>query len=120
MVVQPTCLGGFSVVDVKLKVWSLIVQWIRRFVSSPSSWVFFMAYWFNLHFGASCLNVLSRHFSFNPRALPPFYRSLLLAWRAADDGFSSRRPSLVMALSSPHVFTLAARMTANSLSLPAI
>ena len=114
VVVQPTCLGGFSVVDVKLKVWSLIVQWIRRFVSSPSSWVFFMAYWFNLHFSASCIDVLSRPFSFNPRALPPFYRSLLLAWRSADGGFSSSRSSLVMALSSPHFFTLAAGMTAKS------
>ena len=28
--------GGFSVVDVKLKTWSLTVQWIRRLVFSPA------------------------------------------------------------------------------------
>ena len=38
VVVQPTLFGGFSVVSVKLKVWSLVAQWIKRFASSPSSW----------------------------------------------------------------------------------
>ena len=37
VVVQPTLFGGFSVVKVKFKVWSLVAQWIKRFASSPSS-----------------------------------------------------------------------------------
>ena len=35
-VVQPSLFGGFSVIDVKLKVQSLVVQWIKRFASSPA------------------------------------------------------------------------------------
>lgn len=42
VLVQPFCLGGFSVVDFQSKVSALHVQWVRRFVSSPSSWVSFM------------------------------------------------------------------------------
>ena len=47
VVVQPFCLGGFSVVDFQCKVLALHVQWVRRFVSSPSSWVSFMVFWFS-------------------------------------------------------------------------
>ena len=46
VVVQPSCSGGFSVVDIKRKVWALLAQWVRRFVSSPSDWTTFMSYWF--------------------------------------------------------------------------
>ena len=42
VVVQPSCLDGFSVVDFQCKVMALQVQWVRRFVSSSSSWVSFM------------------------------------------------------------------------------
>ena len=38
VVVQAPSVGGFSVVDVKLKVQSLLVQWVRRFVTAQSSW----------------------------------------------------------------------------------
>lgn len=113
VVVQPTCSGGFEVVDVKLKVWSLVVQWIRRFSSSPSAWSSFMSYWFRSLFDASCLDVFSRPFSFDPRVLPPFYRSLLLAWRAVDGGFSVSRSSLIMASSSPHHLVVAPNMSAK-------
>ena len=41
VVTQPTAAGGFSVVDIKSKVFSLLVQWVRRFLSSPSGWVSF-------------------------------------------------------------------------------
>ena len=41
VVSQPTAAGGFSVVDIKSKVFSLLVQWVRRFSSSPSGWVSF-------------------------------------------------------------------------------
>lgn len=55
VVVQPSLLCGFSVVDIKFKVWSLLAQWVRRFSSSPSSWVVLMAFWFKSHFNASSL-----------------------------------------------------------------
>ena len=37
-VTQSPLFGGFSVVDVSFKVWALLGQWVRRFVSSPSYW----------------------------------------------------------------------------------
>ena len=103
VVVQPSLFGGFLVVDVKLKVWALLVQWVRRFTSSSSGWVSFMSFWFNFHFGASPLDVFSRPYSYDPRVLPPFYRSLLLAWRGLDGSFSVSRDALVHGASSTHV-----------------
>ena len=103
VVVQPSLFGGFSVVDVKLKVWALLDQWVRRFTSSSSGWVSFMSFWFNFHFGASPLDVLSQLYSYHPRVLPPFYRSLLLAWRGLDGSFSVSRDALVYGASSAHV-----------------
>ena len=44
VVVQPRSLGGFAVVDFFSKVH---VQWVRRFIVSPSSWVSFMVFWFS-------------------------------------------------------------------------
>ena len=38
VVVQPLTLGEFSVVNVKLKVSSLLSQWVRRFAVNPSGW----------------------------------------------------------------------------------
>jgi len=52
-IIQPSLLGGFPVVDFKLKVWSLLSQWVRRFASSPSGWVSFMSFWFRPCFDAS-------------------------------------------------------------------
>ena len=49
-VVQTSCLGGFSVVDFQCKVMAPHVQWVRPFVSSPSSWVSFMVFWCQLFF----------------------------------------------------------------------
>ena len=103
VVVQPSLFRGFSVVDVKLKVWALLGQWVRRFASSFSGWVSFMSFWFNFHFGASPLDVFSRPYSYDPRVLPPFYRSLLLAWRGLDGSFSVSRDALVYGASSAHV-----------------
>ena len=64
VIVQHTCLGGFSVVDVRLKVWSLLAQWVKCFASSCSGWVFFMSFWFQLSLSASPLDVCSCPFSF--------------------------------------------------------
>lgn len=80
VVVQPNCCGGFSVVDVNLKVSALLVQWIRRFASSPNSWVSFLVYWFNLRLGLSPVQVFANPPVFDVN-LPPFYVSLLHAWR---------------------------------------
>lgn len=38
--------GGFSVVNVKFKVWSLLGQWVKRFASSSAGWISFLTYWF--------------------------------------------------------------------------
>ena len=58
VVVQPCCAGGFGVVSIQLKVYALLVQWVRRFVVSSSGWALF----FRLHcracFGQSPWDVL--------------------------------------------------------------
>ena len=89
-------------VDIKLKVWSLLGQWVKRFASSPSGWVLSMSYWFSNRLDASPMEVFSRPFSFSPSRLPPFYKSLLSAWRGLDGSFSATRDSLVFGLSSCH------------------
>ena len=87
--VQPFCLGGFSVVDFQCKVLALHVQWVRRFVSSPSSWVSFMVFWFSSVLAAPPHAVFSSPNDFAVDFLPPFYRSLLLAWRACKGSFQA-------------------------------
>ena len=114
VVVQSPSLGGFSVVDVKFKVWSLLVQWIRRFASSPSFWTAFLHFWFRTAFNEPVISVLSYPFRFSPAVLPPFYRSLILAWRAMDGSFSSSRSSLVMASMDPYLIASVSDMTAQS------
>ena len=47
VVTQPPTAGGFSVVDIKLQFSSLLVQWIRRYASSPSGWVTIFSFWFS-------------------------------------------------------------------------
>ena len=94
--------GGFSVVNIKYKVSSLLGQWVKRLSSSSAGWISRLCFWLCYHFSASPLEVFSRPFAFNPRVLPPFYRSLLLAWRDLDGSFSSSRNSLVYGSSSCH------------------
>ena len=79
VVVQPPSLGGFSVVNVKLKVSSLLRQWVRHFAANPSGWTLLMTYWFLSCFGTSPSVVLAPPHSFNHSVLPAFYSSLLLA-----------------------------------------
>ena len=114
VVVQPSLFGGFSVVSVKFKVWSLIAQWVKRFASSPASWTAFMSYWFSCCFGVTPTDVFSRPWDFDPKLLPCFYESLVLAWRSLDGSFSVVRASLVMGSSSPHSLTLVEGMTTKS------
>ena len=58
VVVQPPDQGGFSVVDVQQNVSSLLVQWVRRFVSSYANWSHCLTFWF-----CSVLDVLCKNFS---------------------------------------------------------
>ena len=89
VVVQPSCLGGFSVVDFQCKVMALHVQWVRRPVSSPSSWVSFMVFWFSSRLAAPPHLVCSAPLCFSPDSLPPFYPSLLTAWRACKGSLTA-------------------------------
>ena len=114
VMVQAPSVGGFSVVDVKLKVQSLLVQWVRRFLLASSSWSALLVFWFFSIFNSTPVEVFSRPFAFSPRALPPFYQSLLLAWRSVDGSFSRSRSALVMASTDPHQFALASSMSAKS------
>ena len=72
LVVQDSSVGGFYVVDVKLKVQSMLVLWVKRYVTSSSSWSAFLSFWFHSVFNSSPVDVFSRPFAFSPRALPPF------------------------------------------------
>ena len=88
-VVQPSCLGGFSVVHFQCKVMALHVQWVRWFVSFPTSWVSFMVFWFSSLLAAPPHLVFSAPLCFSPDSLPPFYRSLLTAWRACKGSLTA-------------------------------
>ena len=114
VVIQPSLLGGFSVVDVKFKVWSLLSQWVKRFASSPSGWVDFMSFWFKSCFDSSPFEVFSDPFSFSPSCLPPFYKSLLIAWRGLDGSFSVSRRSLVFGSLCPHFCSPVSSMSTKS------
>ena len=88
VVVQPTSCGGFSVVDVELKVWALLLQWVRRLSVSPSTWVSFFSFWCVRTWGVSPVQVLSTPYRFcDLRRLPCFYRALLSAWSSAGGLF---------------------------------
>ena len=114
VVIQLSLLGGFSVVDVEFKVWSLLSQWVKRFASSPSGWVDFMSFWFKSCFDSSPFEVFSDPFSFSPSCLPPFYKSLLIAWRALDGSFSVSRRSLVFGSLCPHFCSPVSSMSTKS------
>ena len=114
VVTQPSSLGGFSVVDVKFKVWSLLGQWVKQFASSPSGWVSFMSFWFRSCFDASPLEVFSDPSSFAPSLLPPFYGSLLTAWQKLGVSFSVSHRSLVFSSLCPHLVSLVSCMTTKS------
>ena len=54
--------GVFFIVDVKLKVWSLLAQWVKRFASSRLGWVSFMSFWFDLCLSATPDNMFTAPF----------------------------------------------------------
>ena len=102
VVTQPPTAGGFSVVDIKLKVASLLVQWLLRYASSPSGWVTLFSYWVSVQFHAIIDVVLTNPFAFHSGLLPLFYRALLSAWREVEGSYSQRRSSFVIASLSRH------------------
>ena len=51
VVVQPREFGGYNVVSVRWRVDALLVQWVRRFSTSPNTWVALLTYWFFDRFG---------------------------------------------------------------------
>ena len=114
VVIQPSLLGGFSVVNVKFKVWSLLGQWVKRFASSPSGWVSFMSFWFRSRLDASPFEVFSDPSAYTPSRLPPFYESLLTAWQELDGSFSVSRHSLVFGSLCPHSVSSVSCMTTKS------
>ena len=114
VIVQSSLFGGFRVVDVKLKVWSLLAQWVKCFASSRSGWVSFMSYWFWLCFDASPNDVFSAPSSLRLGDLPPFYKSLVTAWRELGGAFSVPRPSLVFGSSDPLFCVSVCSMTTKS------
>ena len=88
VVVQPTSCGGFSVVDVELKVWALLLQWVRRLSVFPSTWVSFFSFWCVRTWAVSPVQVLSAPSRFcDLRRLLCFYRALLSAWSSAGGCF---------------------------------
>ncbi|XP_022777862.1 uncharacterized protein LOC111319328 [Stylophora pistillata] len=113
-VTQSPLFGGFSVVDVSFKVRALLGQWVRRAVSSPSDWCTMLSFYCHSHFGVTPLVVFSRPFSFDPRVLPPFYESLILAWRGLNGSFSTCHNHLIFGSSCPLVCTPASDMSTKS------
>ena len=89
----------------KFKVFALLGLWVKRFASSPSGWSSFMSFWFSSSFGVPLATVLSRPFSFDPGALPPFYSSLLFAWCRLNGSFSTSHNSLAVGVGSPLPYT---------------
>ena len=114
VVIQSSLFGGFSVVSVQYKVWALLGQWVRRFASSSAGWSSLMSFWFVSSFGVLPSVVFSSPFCFDPRVLPPFYSSLLLAWRGLNGSFATARNSLVFGSSCPHVCCPVAVMSTKS------
>lgn len=96
VVCQPTNSGGFSVVHTQYKTSALLVQWVRRFSTSPNAWVSLMTFWYFDIFGTSPMEVFSSPFDFEPSLLPPFHCSLLKAWCAVGGLFSVPLNSLAI------------------------
>lgn len=100
VVVQPCCAGSFGVVSIRLKVQTLLVQWVRRLLVTSLGWVFFFRFHCHACFGQLPWSVLSGPVPFDPGGLPPFYRDLLQAWKVVGSAFSVAKAALVIGASS--------------------
>ena len=59
VVIHPHDVGGFNMASIALKVNAILVQWIRRYQCSPSSWVSLMTFWFFDRFGIDPMSAFS-------------------------------------------------------------
>ena len=80
------------------------VQWVKRFASSRSGWVSFMSFWFDLCLSDTPRDVFAVPFSFRLGDLPPFYKSVVVAWRELGGAFCTSRSSLVFGSADPCFF----------------
>ena len=101
VVVQPRSLGGFAVVDFFSKVSALHVQWVRRFLVSPSLWVSFMVFWFSSVLGSPPHAVFAAPGAFALGGLPHSIVHL------SHPGLRVRDPFGLPVLASALVFSLA-------------
>ena len=83
-VMQRPTLGGLGVVDVKRKIRSLHVLWIRRFVEHQNlPWAFFFKRYLTIAFAGQKIEqilLLKAAPKSALASLPPFYRSVLESW----------------------------------------
>ena len=80
VVVQPPDLGDFSVVSIRLKVYSLLTQWVKRLLVSPNGWTYLLKYWLLDRFSATPFEVFASTFDYAVERLPSFYSALFTAW----------------------------------------
>ena len=71
---------------------------MRRLVVSPNSWASFLTHYV-AQLGFSLEDVLRYPLAFDFSSFPPFYCSLLTAWRLVDGTWSSSHSSFVIASS---------------------
>ena len=102
VVTQPPTAGGFSVVDIKLKVSSLLVQWIRRYASSPSSWVTIFSFWFSNQFHATIDAVLTNPSAYYSGLLPSLLSCLVICLAGSRRVVSQLCSSFVVGSLSPY------------------
>ena len=70
---QSPDVGGFSVVFIQFKVFSLLALWVKRLLLSSSGWTYLLKYWLLDRFQATPLDVLSSVDDFVATRLSPFY-----------------------------------------------
>jgi len=73
-----------------------------------------MSFWFQSSFAATPFDVFSAPYSFRVAELPPFYKSLVVAWRELDGAFSASKSSFVFGATDPHFCVPVASMTTKS------
>lgn len=97
---QPKDKGGFSVVSIESKIFSLLVQWVRRLEACPNGWVYLLTYWLLDRYGLTIPIALSGSVEVDWELLPPFYCSLFQAWTALKGSWS---PTTGFSFGSPAV-----------------
>ena len=86
---HPKEAGGFSVVSIRYKVFSLLLQWVKRLSLASNGWVYLLTYWLLDRHGVPPVAFFANVSSFHPAPLPVFYVSLVQAWVALGGTLSS-------------------------------